>query len=347
MIAKLGLVKGVITVNDRISLRALLEKRERENLCEFAFLSENTAGRQFDISFDDMRTEFQRDRDRITHSKSFRRLMHKTQVFLSPEHDHYRTRLTHTLEVTQIGRTVCRSLALNEDLAEAIGLAHDLGHTPFGHAGERVLQRCYDPEFTHAKQSLRVVDKLERLNLTYEVRDGILMHSGSDIAMTLEGRVIGFADRIAYINHDIDDAIRAGILSPENLPTAATDVLGRTHGERIKTMTESIVRASTGRNDIVMESHVLDATNELRAFLFKNVYFNSEAKSEESKAEGLVETLYTYFASHPEKLPSEFSQTVEKEGAERAACDYISGMTDRYAIRTYSEIYVPKLWIGF
>lgn len=336
-----------MTVQYEMTLRRMLEKRERETLSEFAALSENSAGRQFPISYDDTRTEFQRDRDRITHSKSFRRLMHKTQVFLSPEHDHYRTRLTHTLEVTQIGRTICRSLSLNEDLAEAIGLAHDLGHTPFGHAGERVLQRCYSSDFTHAKQSLRVADKLERLNLTYEVRDGIVMHSGSNVAKTLEGRVISFADRIAYINHDIDDALRAGILSPEMLPGKATDVLGKTHGERINTMIESIVRASGNKNDITMEANVLEATDALREFLFKNVYFNSEAKSEESKAEELVETLYNYFASRPEKLPSEFSQTVEQEGAERAACDYISGMTDRYAIRMYSEIYVPKLWIGF
>ena len=329
------------------SIRAMLEKRERETLSPYAFLSENTAGRQSPLSFDDMRTEFQRDRDRIIHSKSFRRLMHKTQVFLSPEHDHYRTRLTHTLEVTQIARTICRSLRLNEDLAEAVGLGHDLGHTPFGHAGERVLQKCYSADFTHSKQSLRVADKLEKLNLTYEVRDGILMHSGKDVACTLEGRVIKFADRIAYINHDIDDALRAGILSQEMLPENATDVLGKTHGERINSMVMSIVKASENKNDIIMEPEFLKATEELRDFLFAKVYFNSEAKSEESKAEAVVETLYTYFTENPKKLPAEFTQTVEDEGVERAACDYISGMTDRYAIRTYSEIYVPKLWIGF
>lgn len=329
------------------SIRKMLEERERLTLSKYAFLSENTQGRLYPLNFDDTRTEFQRDRDRIIHSKSFRRLMHKTQVFLSPEHDHYRTRLTHTLEVTQIARTICRSLRLNEDLAEAIGLGHDLGHTPFGHAGERVLQRCYSPDFTHSKQSLRVADKLERLDLTYEVRDGILMHSGNDMAETLEGRVIRFADRIAYINHDIDDALRAGILSPNMLPKDATDILGKTHGERINSMVTSLVRASTDKNDIDMEPEFLKATDELRAFLFSNVYFNSEAKSEESKAEAVVETLYTYFTQNPEKLPEEFTQTVEDEGVERAACDYISGMTDRYAIRTYSEIYVPKLWIGF
>ncbi|MBP3332718.1 MAG: deoxyguanosinetriphosphate triphosphohydrolase [Clostridia bacterium] len=329
------------------SIRKMLEERERLTLSQYAFLSENTQGRLYPLNFDDTRTEFQRDRDRIIHSKSFRRLMHKTQVFLSPEHDHYRTRLTHTLEVTQIARTICRSLRLNEDLAEAIGLGHDLGHTPFGHAGERVIQRCYSPDFTHSKQSLRVADKLERLDLTYEVRDGILMHSGNDMAKTLEGRVIRFADRIAYINHDIDDALRAGILSQDMLPRDATDILGKTHGERINSMVTSLVRASTDKNDIDMEPEFLKATDELRAFLFSNVYFNSEAKSEESKAEAVVETLYTYFTQNPEKLPEEFTQTVEDEGVERAACDYISGMTDRYAIRTYSEIYVPKLWIGF
>ncbi len=330
-----------------MSIKEMLEKRERETLSRYAFLSKNTKGRLEEISPDDTRTEFQRDRDRITHSKSFRRLMHKTQVFLSPEHDHYRTRLTHTLEVTQIARTICRSLRLNEDLAEAIGLGHDLGHTPFGHAGERVLQRCYNKDFTHGKQSLRVADKLEKLNLTYEVRDGILMHSGSDIAQTLEGRVIRFADRIAYINHDIDDAIRAGILSPYMLPSEATDVLGKTHGERINAMVISVIRASEDKNEITMEEDFLKATDTLRNFLFENVYFNSEAKAEESKAESMIETLYTYFVNNPDKLPNEFSETVENEGVERAACDYISGMTDRYAIRTYSEIYVPKLWMGF
>ncbi len=332
---------------EKTSIKSMLEKRERETLSQYAFLSENTAGRLAPVTPDDMRTEFQRDRDRITHSKSFRRLMHKTQVFLSPEHDHYRTRLTHTLEVTQIARTICRSLSLNEDLAEAIGLGHDLGHTPFGHAGERVLQKCYSSDFTHSKQSLRVADKLEKLNLTYEVRDGILMHSGKDIACTLEGRVIKFADRIAYINHDIDDALRAGILSQEMLPKNATDVLGKTHGERINSMVNSIVRASENKDDIIMEPEFLASTEELRSFLFDKVYFNSEAKSEEYKAEAVVETLYTYFVKNPEKLPAEFTQTVNEEGKERAACDYISGMTDRYAIRTYSEIYVPKLWMGF
>ncbi len=330
-----------------VSIKRMLENREREQLSKYAFLSENSAGRMEKASHDGMRTEFQRDRDRITHSKSFRRLMHKTQVFLSPEHDHYRTRLTHTLEVTQIARTICRSLRLNEDLAEAIGLGHDLGHTPFGHAGERVLQKCYSADFTHSKQSLRVADKLEKLNLTYEVRNGILMHSGSDNADTLEGRVIKFADRIAYINHDIDDALRAGILSNEMLPKNATDILGKTHGERINSMVNSMVRASYDKDDISMEDVFLKATEELRAFLFQNVYFNSEAKSEEFKAEAMIETLYTYFVKNPDKLPSEFSQTVSDEGVERAACDYISGMTDRYAIRTYSEIYVPRLWIGF
>lgn len=327
-----------------MTIKEMLEARERESLSPYATLSENTKGRHCPLSEDTMRTEFQRDRDRIIHCKAFRRLMHKTQVFLSPEHDHYRTRLTHTLEVAQIARTVARSLSLNEDLCEAIALGHDLGHTPFGHAGERVLQRCFDPAFDHCKQSLRVVEKLENLNLTYEVRNGILCHAGEVYADTLEGVIVKYADRIAYINHDIDDAIRAGILKPSDLPVALTDTLGRTHGERIQTMVDSIIRSSIGQNGILWEDDVLNKTMQLRAFLFENVYTNPEAKGEEGRAEALLEALYRHFVAHPDEMPKEYQPTVEAEGVPRAVCDYISGMTDRYAINLYKSIFIPRAW---
>lgn len=327
-----------------MTVRQLLEEREKRDLSEYAALSVNTRGRQREISYDDMRTEYQRDRDRIIHCKSFRRLMHKTQVFLSPEHDHYRTRLTHTLEVSQIARTIARSLRLNEDLCEAISLGHDLGHTPFGHAGERVLKRCYDENFTHCKQSLRVVDRIEALNLTYEVRNGILCHAGDDIADTLEGVIVKFADRIAYINHDIDDAVRAGILLPEDIPTELCELLGHTHGERINTMVRSVVSSSLDKNEISMEPDIYKATMRLRAFLFQNVYTNPEAKGEEGRAASMLETLYYYFIEHPRELPHEFENTASEEGVSRAVCDYISGMTDRYAINLYKELFIPKVW---
>ncbi len=329
-----------------MTVRKMLEERERSQLSPMAFLSENTRGRQRQLSPDDMRTEFQRDRDRITHSKAFRRLMHKTQVFLSPEHDHYRTRLTHTLEVTQIARTICRSLSLNEDLTEAIALGHDLGHTPFGHAGERTIQKLYDSDFTHCKQSLRVVDKLENLNLTYEVRNGILNHAGSDRACTLEGLAVKFADRIAYINHDIDDAVRAGILTIEDIPKELRKALGQTHGERIETMVSSVINASRdiGLSDLVMDEPCRQATEELRAFLFANVYTNPEAKGEEGKACDMLEHMYGFFLEHPEMIARELHCIIEQEGKQRAVVDYISGMTDRYAINKYKQLFVPRVW---
>lgn len=327
-----------------MSIRSMLEEKEARELSPFATRSQATRGRERPISGDDMRTEFQRDRDRILHCKAFRRLMHKTQVFLSPEHDHYRTRLTHTLEVSQIARTVARSLSLNEDLCEAIALGHDLGHTPFGHAGERVLQRCYDSSFTHCRQSLRVVDKLERLNLTWEVRNGILCHAGETLAGTPEGVIVKYADRIAYINHDIDDALRAGILQPEDIPSSLQDCLGHNHGERIDTMVRSMVRFSTGRPDVGMEPDIYKATMDLRAFLFANVYTNPSAKGEEGRAEKMLESLYFYFVEHAGELPAEFAETVERGGTPRAVCDYISGMTDRYAINLYKQLFIPKVW---
>jgi len=327
-----------------VTVKEMLEKRERETLSPYAALSEATKGRERALSADEMRTEFQRDRDRIIHCKPFRRLMHKTQVFLSPEHDHYRTRLTHTLEVAQIARTVARSLALNEDLCEAIALGHDLGHTPFGHAGERVLQRCYDSSFDHCKQSLRVVEKLENLNLTHEVRNGILCHAGEALADTNEGIIVKFADRIAYINHDIDDAIRAGILTTSDIPRHLTEILGRTHGDRIDTMVCSLIRASTDKPVVMMEKDLYDATMELRSFLFEHVYTNPEAKGEEGRAEALLEKLYEYFIAHPQEMPREYQPTVAEEGVPRAVCDYISGMTDRYAINLYKSIFIPRVW---
>ena len=328
------------------SIKEMLEERERLNLSPRACLSSQSRGRQGSVTSDDTRTEFQRDRDRIIHCKAFRRLMHKTQVFLSPEHDHYRTRLTHTLEVTQIARTISRSLRLNEDLTEAIALGHDLGHTPFGHAGERTIRRLYDPGFTHCKQSLRVADKLEALNLTYEVRDGILNHAGSDMACTLEGVTVKFADRIAYINHDIDDAIRAGILKIDDIPAELRRVLGQTHGERINTMVCSVVSASleNGLERIEMDTEIGQATDELRDFLFDNVYTNPEAKGEEGKACSMLEHMYEFFLESPELIAAELRCIIEEEGKERAVVDYISGMTDRYAINKYKELFIPRVW---
>lgn len=269
--------------------------------------------------------------------------MHKTQVFLSPEADHYRTRLTHTLEVTQIARTIARALSLNEDLAEAAALGHDLGHTPFGHAGERILQIVYSPDFTHYKQSLRVVEKLESLNLTAEVRDGILNHTNG-VASTLEGQIIRIADLIAYVNHDIDDAERAGILQADSIPKSITGLLGYTHGERIQTMSDSVVRASADGKPIQMEPHIRDATERLRDFLFANVYFNPVAKGEEKKAEEMLGTLYHYYVKNPDDMPEEYLLIATFEGVERAVCDYISGMTDRFAIQTFRKLFIPEVW---
>lgn len=328
--------------------RDLFLEREKETLSQYAFLTSQTRGREFPYVPCEVRTEFQRDRDRIIHSQSFRRLMNKTQVFLAPVGDHYRTRLTHTLEVTQIARIIARALRLNEDLTEAAALGHDLGHTPFGHAGEMEMQRLYSPDFTHYRQSLRVVEKLENngkgLNLTWEVRDGIVNHTGKHMASTLEGVIVKYADRIAYINHDIDDACRAGILKTADIPADLRKILGETHGERINRMVLSVIQASTDRPEIKMDEEIGEATDRLRAFLFEAVYTNPVAKSEEGKARGVIAALYEYFNQHPEALP-EFYQTIAKEeGIGRSVCDYISCMTDRFAIETYKELFVPKFW---
>ncbi len=324
--------------------------RESGFLSEHAFFTVQTKGRLKPIPPCPNRTEFQRDRDRIIHSKSFRRLMHKTQVFFSPVDEHYRTRLTHTLEVTQIARIIARALRLNEDLTEAIAVGHDLGHTPFGHAGEEALQRCFSKDFSHNEQSLRVVDILERdgagLNLTYEVRDGIVNHTGGRMASTIEGVVVKYADRIAYINHDIDDAIRAGILSINDIPADILTVLGTGHSERINTLVSSLIESSTGKSEISMTKDVAEAMHELRSFLFNNVYRHSVAKAEEEKAKALLISLFEYYVEHPEQMPDNYKCNLERDGAKRCACDFISGMTDRYAITTYEKIFIPEVWRG-
>ena len=328
----------------------LCHEREKNTFSEYAFLTINTKGREKPYTASDVRTEFQRDRDKIIHSQSFRRLMYKTQVFLAPTGDHYRTRMTHTLEVSQIARIIARALRLNEDLTEAAALGHDLGHTPFGHAGENAMQKCFDPEFTHYKQSLRVVEILENegegLNLTWEVRDGIVNHTGSHLASTLEGVIVKFADRIAYINHDIDDACRAGILSVDDIPKHLREKLGESHSQRINTMVMSMIRASSNSPAIAMEEDIQQAANELREFLFDSVYRNPIAKGEESKAQDMLMYLFDYYIKHPEKLPHVYQKRREFDSDERCACDFISGMTDRYAIEVYTDLCIPKVWRG-
>ncbi len=326
--------------------RIITENNEKLLLCENATLSVASKGRKREEEKCTLRTDFQRDRDRIIHSKAFRRLKHKTQVFLAPESDHYRTRLTHTLEVSQIARTVARALRLNEDLTEAIALGHDLGHTPFGHAGERALNDLMPFAFTHFDQSVRVCEHLEKdgrgLNLTYEVLNGIERHTKGEWADTLEGKLVRFADRIAYINHDIDDAVRAGVISNDDIPKEIRDVLGHTKTQRITTLLNSIVK--NGSQDIVMDEEIFDHYNELHEFLYERVYRNPVAKAEESKVLGIVEGIYKHLKQHPEKLTDEYKLVLETDGIDRAICDYIAGMTDHYAVSVYSNIYIPKGW---
>ncbi len=331
----------------------MMYARERELFCNHAAFSANTVGRQIKIEECSFRTPYRRDRDRIIHSKSFRRLMHKTQCFLSPEGDHYRTRLTHTLEVNQIAQTIARALRLNEDLCEAASLGHDLGHTPFGHAGERVLDAIFSEGFRHNEQSLRTVDILERdgegLNLTYEVRDAILHHTGDRLPVTLEGQILRYADRIAYINHDIDDAVRGGVIKKEDIPRELCEILGFGHGERIDTMVKSIIDASVATFDtdtprILMEEGIAFATDELRSFMFENVYLNPVAKSEETKACSVLEALYYYFNRNSDKIPEEYRKLLDRYSVPRVVCDYIAGMTDRYAVSVYENIFIPKVW---
>lgn len=321
--------------------------REEQFLCKQAFFTKNTAGRLHSVEPCPVRTEFQRDRDRITHCKSFRRLMHKMQVFLAPEGDHYRTRLTHTLEVAQIARTIARALCLNEDLAEAAALGHDLGHTPFGHSGERALNLICEGGFRHYEQSLRVVDKLENngmgLNLTAEVRDAILHHSGSKRADTYEGRLLKLADRIAYINHDIDDACRAGILTNEDIPEEISSVIGKTHSDRITSLVTSVIGNGV-EHDIGMTEPYGTLMHQLRDFMFERVYTHPIAKSEDDKVTQMISFLFQYFCKHPEIIPSEYRKYIKTDGVQRVASDYIAGMTDRFAIGCFEELFVPRVW---
>lgn len=325
------------------------EKREYIELGSFASKSAESKGRMRPEDPCSLRTDFQRDRDRILHCKSFRRLAHKTQVFISPEGDHYRTRLTHTLEVAQIARTIARALSLNEDLTEAIALGHDLGHTPFGHTGEQILQRLTNGEFSHNKHSLRVVDVLENngqgLNLTFEVRNGILNHPTSGKPSTLEGKIVQIADKIAYINHDIDDAIRGKVLSQDELPKSCLEVLGETSGERLSCMINDIVRQSDGKNDILMTPCISEAFYNMREFLFKHVYVGSVAKNQEGKAQRVISELYYYYMSHLSELSPIHNERLQMGDSEmQVVCDYIAGMTDRYAINAYRELFFPKSW---
>ena len=329
--------------------RQYYERIQAETLSPYATLAQNTRGREKQIEPCEIRTDFIRDRDRILHSKSFRRLKHKTQVFLSPQGDHYRTRLTHTLEVSQIARTISRALRLNEDLSEAIAMGHDLGHTPFGHSGEDVLNDLLPGGFEHNEQSLRVVEKLENegegLNLTFEVRDGILNHKKNGKPATLEGKVVSLADRIAYINHDIDDAIRAGILSEDDLPKSAVAVLGNSHGKRINSMILDVVQQSFGKPQVCMSEPIYEQFDALRDFMFEHVYKNSKAKSEEVKAKRVVRELFHYYRTHMELLTGEYAKYISVDGEDRAVADYIAGMTDNYAISEYMRIFVPKSWM--
>lgn len=328
------------------------EQIERETLSPQACRSQDSKGRKEPEDQCEMRTVFQRDRDRIIHSKSFRRLKHKTQVFISPEGDHYRTRLTHTLEVSQIARTIARALRLNEDLVEAIAMGHDLGHTPFGHSGEHALNKLNPAGFKHNEHSLKIVDFIETkanhqgLNLTWEVRDGILNHTGSGKAQTLEGQIVGIADRIAYINHDIDDAIRAGVLQLDQIPSDLLDVLGRTHSKRIETMILSVVLSSENQTEIKMNSPVQEATLRLRQFLFDTLYHHSIAKREEEKIHGMIEQMYEHYKNHPDHLPEEHlaHYAGTDDNKDDIITDYIAGMSDRFALMTWEDLFLPKVW---
>ena len=331
-----------------MTVRERREALEQQILSPYACRSVDSRGRQRPVEPCPVRTCFQRDIDRIIHSKAFRRLMHKTQVFLQPEGDHYRTRMTHTIEVSRIARTIARGLRLNEDLAEAAAYGHDLGHTPFGHAGERVLNEILPGGFAHNEQSLRVVDRLEQdgdgLNLTYEVRRGILCHTGPDTAETLEGRLLRLADKIAYINHDIDDAMRGGIIYPMDIPLEISNVLGFTHSERIDTLTVDIIESSAGTGEIRQSTACREAMHNLREFMFEAVYRNPVAKGEESKAQDMLRRLFEYYRKDPDRLPPEFQDIREREGVERAVCDYIAGMTDNYAVEKFSLAFIPVSW---
>jgi dGTPase len=336
-------------VNEFPTIREKMEAREHEVFSSFASFSDLSKGRKKEEPACDIRPCYQRDRDRILHCKSFRRLKHKTQVFLAPEGDHYRTRLTHTLEVSQIARTVSKALRLNEDLAEAIALGHDLGHTPFGHAGERALNRICKEGFAHHRQSVRVVELLEKdgegMNLTWEVRDGILNHQTAGRPATLEGKIVRLSDKIAYINHDIDDAIRGHIIKEEDIPKEYREILGGSCRERLNTLIHDMIKNSEGKNEICMSKPVHDAMFELRRYMFSHVYTNPVAKGQEHKAENLLVELFDYYMHHFELLPSEYICLWEQGATkERVVCDYIAGMTDRYAIAKFKELKIPSFW---
>ncbi len=333
-------------------LRKELEQREFQILAVNAAKSGESKGRVYPEEECDIRTCFQRDRDRIIHSKSFRRLMHKTQVFLAPEGDHFRTRLTHTLEVSQIARTIARSLNLNEDLTEAIALGHDLGHTPFGHNGEEVLNKIHPTGFKHNVQSLRVADVIEStatrrgMNLTMEVRDGIVNHTGATKPFTLEGQIVRLSDRIAYINHDIDDAIRSGVISQSDLPADAIAIFGETHRERINNMVVDVIKNSDGKDAIYQSPEFKEHLDSLRAYMFANVYKSSKVKREEdlNKVEVVITSLYEYFIKNIDQLPEDMQEIAERDGKNEAVKDYVAGMTDRFALSTYTDLFVPKGW---
>lgn len=332
-----------------MTIRENLEEMERISLSPYAALSEKSVGRDKPEEPCDIRPVYQRDRDRILHCKSFRRLKNKTQVFLNPRGDHYRTRLSHTLEVSQNARTIAKALRLNEDLVEAIALGHDLGHTPFGHAGEFVLDGLVAGGFRHNEQSVRIVERLEKcgkgLNLTWEVRDGILNHEMHTTPTTLEGRIVRLSDKIAYVNHDIDDSIRAQILREEDIPKHIHEILGTTTKQRLNTLVHDIITQSEGKNDIVMSEDVEKALWELRDFLFANVYKNPIAKGEETKAKNLVEWLFEFYRVHIEVMPPFFRQMIDDgETLDRVVADYVAGMTDEYAINKYEQYNIPKAW---
>lgn len=333
-----------------MTIREKTEELELAVFSPYAAFSRYSRGREVEEDACDIRTVYQRDRDRILHSKSFRRLKQKTQVFLIPEGDHYRTRLTHTLEVAQLSRTIAKALRLNEDLADAIALGHDLGHTPFGHAGERALASVCPYGFAHFEQSVRVVELLEKggegLNLTWEVRDGIRNHRTSGTPHTLEGQIVRYCDKIAYINHDIDDAERAGILQEEDIPEESRRIMGETTRMRLNTLIHDVVEHSEGRGAIVMSDRMESAMKYLRAFMFRHVYSNQAAKGEEDKAIRMIQELYRYYNEYPEQLPEEYRFLKQEKGEpqERVVCDYIAGMTDSYAIHKYKELFVPESW---
>lgn len=329
-----------------------LEKREYELLSPFAAKAAETKGRQYEEPKCEVRTDYQRDRDRIVHSKAFRRLMHKTQVFLAPEGDHFRTRLTHTLEVSQIARTIARALALNEDLTEAIAMGHDLGHTPFGHNGENFLDEKHPGGFQHNVQSLRVVEVLESssrgrgMNLTLEVRDGILNHTGSVMPFTLEGQIVKISDRIAYINHDIDDALRSGVINKDDLPKDCVEVLGSDHRTRINTLVTDLIRSSDGRDRIIMSDECRFYMDKLRSYMFENVYHSKVVKKDEEldKVRNMIFSLYDYYVKNPKELPAETRDMIGEYGINEVVKDHIAGMTDRYALSIYSALFIPKGW---